>query len=242
MIIILNSFSIGTSVSYSIAAVVMYSDAKSYIVTPLNPDQLSWVVSIMKISFMCFILSSGFFNELLGRKKTLLIGQFIIIKGRQIVSWQEFTSFWQPDCQKHQLFPKICLSASDFWPRSSASGPKSWKVVVLFLAIFLLTRSTMSSRSKVISHSIVTLKYAELIRGHALKSILLSFLIFIFFPQKFPSGNPKSLGFVLENSREKISILENSRKHSKLAVKITDSKKFATKPLNFTKNDSFSTN
>lgn len=35
----------------------------------------------MQISFMCFILLSGFINEYLGRKKTLLLGQFFILKG-----------------------------------------------------------------------------------------------------------------------------------------------------------------
>ena len=35
----------------------------------------------MQISFMTFILLSGFLNEYLGRKKTLLMGQFVILKG-----------------------------------------------------------------------------------------------------------------------------------------------------------------
>ena len=59
----------------------MYSNTNSYIDTPLDTDEISWVVSIMQISFMCFILSSGFLNEILGRKKTLLLGQFVILKG-----------------------------------------------------------------------------------------------------------------------------------------------------------------
>ena len=59
----------------------MYSDINSYIDTPLDTDEISWVVSIMQISFMCFILSSGFLNEIFGRKKTLLLGQFVILKG-----------------------------------------------------------------------------------------------------------------------------------------------------------------
>ena len=43
MMILLNSISIGTSVSYSIAAVVMYSNTKSYIAVPLDEDEVSWV-------------------------------------------------------------------------------------------------------------------------------------------------------------------------------------------------------
>ena len=98
-IILLNSISIGTSVSYSIAAVEMYPDTKSYIPIPLDEDQVSWIgkyfvicipyihykmyltVSIMQISFMTFILLSGFLNEYFGRKKTILLGQFIILTG-----------------------------------------------------------------------------------------------------------------------------------------------------------------
>ena len=35
----------------------------------------------MHISFMCFILLSGIFNEYMGRKKTLFLGQMIILIG-----------------------------------------------------------------------------------------------------------------------------------------------------------------
>lgn len=42
-IILLNSISIGTAVSYSIAAVEMYPNTKSYIPIPLDEDQVSWI-------------------------------------------------------------------------------------------------------------------------------------------------------------------------------------------------------
>ena len=51
VILLLNSISIGTSVSYSIAAVAMYPDAKTYIPTPLNEDQVSWIGKLLKPVF-----------------------------------------------------------------------------------------------------------------------------------------------------------------------------------------------
>ena len=43
----------------------------------------------MHVSYMCFILTSGILNESMGRKKTLFLGQLIILVGWSIVYFTE---------------------------------------------------------------------------------------------------------------------------------------------------------
>lgn len=81
-IILVNSISTGTSIAFSTTAAVVYRDINvTTLDRVLDDNEISWLMSIMQISMMIFVLLSGFVNDALGRKKSLILGQIIILIG-----------------------------------------------------------------------------------------------------------------------------------------------------------------
>ena len=81
-IILINSISTGTSIAFSTTAAVVYRDIDvTTLDRILDDNEISWLMSIMQISMMIFVLLSGFVNDALGRKKSLILGQIIILIG-----------------------------------------------------------------------------------------------------------------------------------------------------------------
>ena len=82
IIILINSISTGTSMAFSTTAAVVYRDINETTLSRvLDDNEISWLMSIMQISMMIFVLLSGFINDALGRKKSLILGQSIILLG-----------------------------------------------------------------------------------------------------------------------------------------------------------------
>ena len=81
-IILINSLSTATSIAFSTTAAVIYIDPNSTTLNRiLDENEISWLMSIMQISMMIFVLLSGFVSDYLGRKKSLICGQSIILMG-----------------------------------------------------------------------------------------------------------------------------------------------------------------
>lgn len=109
-IILISSAGIGATQGFSNTAAVVYVD-KNLTTLPeiLNDEEISWLsiqslqivnfkipileihflyyisVSILQGTVMIFLLIGGFLNELIGRKKTMLLGQTCILAGWLVV-------------------------------------------------------------------------------------------------------------------------------------------------------------
>ena len=81
-ICILNAATNGMTAGYASAGAVKYTTPNATSLgEPMDENQISWFMSVYQIPNVTLCLLSGFINDFLGRKKAMLLGQFIALLG-----------------------------------------------------------------------------------------------------------------------------------------------------------------
>merc|ERR1712172_82984 len=86
IIVMVNSISMGSSLAFSTTAAVVYSSSNTTTLNEvLDEEQTSWLMSSMQIVVMISILLNGLITEFLGRKRSFILGQTIILMAWVII-------------------------------------------------------------------------------------------------------------------------------------------------------------